>query len=181
MKKASSITLSIFIMMIVLGVLLAYTAFYIDQVTLRPVVQMQDAEVDLKCFFVLSNIVKSEYLRESEPVPVGSLREQLIDLYGLKGVESVYLGANQELFNNILLSQYGKSEVVVAEEEIFWNTISVKGLPLECYMRVYGPVRMGATGLFGSLERYNLGMSVAELIRRRQCDLDPEYARSWCT
>ncbi|VVB74309.1 Uncharacterised protein [Candidatus Tiddalikarchaeum anstoanum] len=123
MRKGSAITLSIFIMMIVLGSLLAYTAFYVDQVMLRPVVQMYDSETDLKCFFIISNIVGGEYLRDGEPVPSGSLRSELNDLYGLRNGKGAYLGDREEFFNKVLALQYGRSETIVREQDVLWTTV----------------------------------------------------------
>lgn len=181
MKKASAITLSIIIMMLVLAALLAYTAFYIDEVTLRPVVEMQSTESDLRCFLILSNIIGSNYLRDSEPVPNGSLRQELIRFYGLNNVERVNLGDREELFRNVLLIQYGNSETVIAEEEIFWSALNRYNIPFECYTRVYGPIRIGIAALFLNPERYiEGGASVASILQAEQCCIDPTYAVGGC-
>ncbi len=146
MRKASAITLSIFIMMIVLAVLLGYTAYYVDQVVIRPVVLMQDAEVGLKCFFALSNIIGGEYVREGEPVPEGSLRSDLMESYQISNVQELYLGDYQDIYEESLALMYGDAEVIIRNDQVFWQ--AVRSIPVTCYLSVYGPVRIGTAGLF---------------------------------
>lgn len=157
MRKASAITISIFIMMIVLAVLLGFTAFYVDQVMIRPVVMMKDTETSLRCFFVLSNIIGTDYIRDGETVPSNSMRVDLLKTYGLKNVqEEVELTTYEESFKQSLELMYGNTSLQIRNEEVFWTTVAgadtkeknIPALPVACYMNVYGPIRIGTAGLF---------------------------------
>lgn len=173
MKKASAITLSIIIMMLMLAALLGYTAFYIDQVTLKPVVLMQDTEVSLRCFFILSNVVGNEYLRDGEVPESNTLRERLVvQTYAVQGQPQDYFGEHVEPFYDILESLFGNSEFATAQKNVFWTTVQQRNLPVSCYMNVFGPVRMGTTGLFTGLES---GVSVSESIAEIRAIIDPSY------
>lgn len=176
-RKASAITISIFIMMIVLAVLLGYTAFYIDQVMIRPVVMMVDAEVNLRCFFMLSSIIGGEYVRDGEAVPEGSMRHELLKTYGLTNTqEGAYLKKYADIYNESLSLMFGQSELIVRNEEVFWQTVYFHDLPVQCYMTVYGPIRTGTAGIFGkeSVDRAaELDQSVTGLMNSWQERLFP--------
>ncbi|MBN1923318.1 MAG: hypothetical protein JW791_00985 [Nanoarchaeota archaeon] len=147
MRKASAITLSIFIMMIMLAVLLGYTAFYVDQVTVRPVVLMRDSEVSLKCFLVLNSIIGGEYVREGEPVDEGTLKSDLLQTYQLVNQQEFFMSDNQEEYEELLELVYGPSEIIVNNERVFMQILR-EGAPAACLVRLYGPVRTGFAGLY---------------------------------
>ncbi|PIU63459.1 hypothetical protein COS83_00545 [archaeon CG07_land_8_20_14_0_80_38_8] len=168
MKKASAITLDIFIMMIMLAVLLGFTAYYVDQITVRPVVLMIDSEVNLRCFFVLSQIASSEYVREGEPVPDNSLRMELLKTYGLSNSqEKAYFGTYQDTYEESLNLMYGDSKIIVRNDDVFWTTVQAHSIPVACSMNVFGPVRTGTAGLFttDSLQKAkSTGRTLTELM-----------------
>jgi hypothetical protein len=176
-RKASAITISIFIMMILLAVLLGYTAFYIDQVTIRPVVMMIDSEISLKCFFVLSSIMGGEYVRDGEPVPEDSMRHELLKTYGLQNAqEAAVLKKYADVYNESLNLMYGGAELIVRNEEVFWQTVFFHNLPVECFTTVYGPIRTGTAGLFtrSAVERAAFfGQTIPELMNGWQERLFP--------
>jgi hypothetical protein len=138
--KSSAITFSILIILIVLGVLLGFTSFYIDQATIRPIVLMKDSEVEMKCFLMLIRNVNG-YLRKGENPPSNSLRSSLLSNYNIQS-DAVQLKETQNL------EDLGYKGIFIGNESIFKNFLSYSEHSVECYIRSYGPVEKGFIAIY---------------------------------
>jgi hypothetical protein len=144
-KKASAITFSILILLLVLGVMLGFTSMYVDQATVKPIILMKDSEVNMKCFLTLLRIEGNDYIRLGETPPSGSKREKLIQNYNLDS----NLNTTKEYDNLITL---GYSGVFIGNEASFRKELSSGDITMECYIRSYGPVEQGFIAIYGDNE-----------------------------
>jgi hypothetical protein len=141
-KKSSAITFSILILLLVLGVLLGFTAMYVDQVAIRPIILMRDSEVNMKCFLTLLRIQGNDYIRMGETLPKNSLREKLMATYNIENE----IGISKEYKNLEIL---GYSGVYMGNDADFREKLSGNDITFECYMRSYGPVQKGFIAIYG--------------------------------
>ncbi len=148
MRKSSAITLTTLMIVVVLTILLTYTAYYVNSIMLKPVVNMQSAENSLRCYFILSNIVGGDYFRLSLPPPEGSLRQKLVDFYDIPVMQDSYNSLYHSEFERALTLSYGDAEIVIARYKPFWTAVKVEGLNPECTVEIYGPFYSGVAGLF---------------------------------
>jgi len=142
MRKASGITLSVFVMLCVLALLLGLTSFYIDRVSVNPIVVMHDSEVSLKCHFVLSNAVGSEYSRQSDIISEDSLKYNLTQTYGLDDVQQFDYGTLEESFKEALSLTYEDTDI-----NILTNTEYIRIGNFICSIELYGPSSSSIAGL----------------------------------
>ncbi|MFA5333725.1 MAG: hypothetical protein WC376_04490 [Candidatus Nanoarchaeia archaeon] len=141
-KNSSAISFSILILLLVLGVLLGFTAMYVDQATVRPIILMRDSEVDMRCFLTLIRIQGNDYIRTGQTPPENSLRQKLLDTYNISGTAS----STKEYKNLELLGYKG---VYVGNEAEFRNELSSSDKLFYCYLRSYGPVEKGFIAIYG--------------------------------
>ncbi len=148
MRKSSAITLTTLVIVVVLTILLTYTAYYINSIMLKPVVNMQSEENSLRCYFVLSNLVGGDYFRLSSPPPENSLREKLVNFYNISISQDPYNSLYHSEFERALTLSYGDAEIVIARDKAFWTAVKAEGLSPECTIEIYGPFYSGVAGLF---------------------------------
>jgi hypothetical protein len=142
-KKSSAITFSILILLIAMGTMLALSSFFIDQATVRPIILMRDSEVNMRCFLILLNIESNNYIRTGQNPPDESLRQRLLDTYGI-GQEAAQ---SKEYLN---IQRLGYSGVLSANDAEFRQELSQKNI--ECYIRSYGPVERGFVAIYSEDE-----------------------------
>lgn len=153
-NKANAITLDILIMLVILAVVLGFTSFYIDQVMLRPIIQMNDQEASLKCSLLLSQLLKGGYLRQGEIVDSDSLKESLIQTYNVTNENNINFGRYTENYQEALKALYGKDAVLIIESEYLFNLVAGKNnlfgkqFSPVCYTMVYGPINTGVAAIF---------------------------------
>jgi hypothetical protein len=141
-KKSSAISFSILIMLIVLGVLLGFTSYYIDQAAIKPIVLMKDSEVNMKCFLVLLRNTKG-YINIGEVAPSDTYRSKLLNTYSISYSYSSFEPSST-------LNTLGYSGIFMGNEEEFRNLISnvLSEFKIQCYMRSYGPVQKGFIAIY---------------------------------
>jgi len=139
-KKTSSITVSILIMLVVLAVLLSLTAFFVDQAVIFPLVLMKDTDVNLRCFLSLKNF-NTGYVRQTQILPNGSLRQKLESTYNLTK-ESSSITMDDSLIS------LGYSGIFSGNEESFRAMLTDDRYVVTCYTRSFGPVYNGFIALY---------------------------------
>lgn len=154
MKKANAITMDILIMMLMLAVVLGFTSFYVDQVMLRPIIQMNDMGTSLKCSFLLAQLLEGGYLREGNIPEQETLKESLKNTYNITNTHNVNFGKYTDSYEQIIKIMYGPNAVLIMESTYLFNKVAGsnnlfgKRFTPVCYAMVYGPINTGVAGIF---------------------------------
>ena len=147
-KKLNAITLDILIMLILLAIVLGFTSFYIDQVMVRPVLQMNDQDTSLKCSFLLSQLLKAGYLREGEMPKQGTLKKSLLNTYNVTNENNINFGRFNNQYDQAVKAVYGNNAILIVTNTYIFNKLINKGFSPYCYEIVYGPITTGIAGIF---------------------------------
>ncbi len=182
-RKASAITLGIIVMMLMLVVTLGYTAFFVEQTVVRPIVRVSDQETSLKCFFMLTNVLGSDYLRDGEIPAEGTLRHRLVsDTYEISPYQDYVYGDKMKTYKKPLESQFGNVELVTYDKEILklaLNSRFLEDYSLLCFMDVYGPVNTGVSAMFRRKPGASGQLTAFEGLETMRAALNPDYIPSY--